>query len=78
MNTTLTSHGKWCDKKSNSWPALLVVFICLAGHLHAQQPVVWTYSVNAADEDWSFLKERSKLFPGNGYSGQVGFSGRRT
>jgi hypothetical protein len=36
------------------------VFICLAGHLHAQQPVVRTYSLNAADEDWSFLSEHSK------------------
>jgi hypothetical protein len=40
--------------------ARLVIFICLAGHVHAQQPVVRTYSLNAADEDWSFLRERSR------------------
>ena len=40
--------------------ARLVVSICLAGPLHAQQPVVRSYSLNAADEDWSFLRERSK------------------
>ena len=56
----------WCPGKGKCHTALvfftarLIVSICLAGHLHAQQPVVRAYSLNTADEDWSFLSDRSK------------------
>ncbi len=41
--------------------ARLSVFICLAGSLPAQQPVVVrAYLPNTADEDWSFLSEHSR------------------
>lgn len=40
--------------------ALLILIWCQAGNLHAQQPVVRAYSTNTADEDWSFLTDRSR------------------
>ncbi|MBP1726357.1 MAG: hypothetical protein H6Q51_1655, partial [Deltaproteobacteria bacterium] len=38
----------------------MIVSCWLAGHLNAQQPVVRAYLPNTADEDWSFLSDRSK------------------
>jgi hypothetical protein len=38
----------------------MIIFSCLIGHVFAQQPIVRAYSLNAADEDWSFLSERSR------------------
>src|SRR5512135_2302466 len=49
-----------CDSPLVSITAVVIVFTCLAGPLHAQQPVVRSYSLNTADEDWSFLSDRSK------------------
>ncbi len=51
--------GTWVTARI-LFTARLILFTCLAGNLHAQQPVVRSYAPNAADEDWSFLIERSK------------------
>jgi Alginate export len=56
----------WCPGKGKRDAGLvffttrLVAFICLAAELSAQQPVVRSYSLNTADEDWSFLRDRTK------------------
>jgi len=39
---------------------LMIMSVLPAGNLYAQQTVVRTYLPNTADEDWSFLRERSK------------------